>query len=658
MTEASKVGSSAAGNGPPHRPRLAFRLGVTGARYLEESGLEALRKKVDFVLNSVREDVLRLASEAGVAAFYAGVDPHHPSPLLRFVSPLARGSDRLAAEAALKTGYELYVPMPFALDEYKKDFKGAEKPSERPLTAEADVAQFDQLFMHAGASLALDGGRHEQDRAYEAVGRFVVRHSDLIIAIWDGEPVGGRGGTADIVEYALSNGVPVWWIPTAPERTPVLLADIEDLRDPRAEAGDAPGDVLRAFVERHIRPPAPARRDRHGLISWLARLGQKRLVSPLAEFYAEDASPPWWWTRAYGWMMYVASACKLPWTDLPCPDDPVAKYWFDLYKPTDLRAGEYAARYRSAYVWLFFLATLTLIFGATAAVTHSESVWLALIAAIAMVLEGVTLLITYVVVHAAIRGDWHERFIEYRLLAELCRKQQVLAPLGRAVSLGAVRRMLLREVGNATQKAVAQSHSKKAKAAIEISDHSAWVAWLFAALERAAPLPSGNIAADLEPFVKRQLLDELIGEQLRYHRGREKMSGRADEKFFAVGHISFFLVCICVCVKLAAVFHSVNLEAVGGDGFYRFLGWLAIILPAISAAALGIRSYAELQLLVEQSRHMIEELQHAEARITRIRLQRPLAAEDIGTETYAVATLMLQDLEGWSRLFKVKAIEP
>jgi hypothetical protein len=34
-----------------------------------------------------------------------------------------------------------------------------------------------------------------------------------------------------------------------------------------------------------------------------------------------------------------------------------------------------------------------------------------------------------------------------------------------------------------------------------------------------------------------------------------------------------------------------------------------------------------------------------------------MAAQDLGAETDAVATLMLQDLEGWARLFQVKPLE-
>jgi hypothetical protein len=39
--------------------------------------------------------------------------------------------------------------------------------------------------------------------AYRRVGHYVVDHCDLLIAIWDGQPARGRGGTADIVQYAL-----------------------------------------------------------------------------------------------------------------------------------------------------------------------------------------------------------------------------------------------------------------------------------------------------------------------------------------------------------------------------------------------------------------------------------------------------------------------
>jgi hypothetical protein len=42
-----------------------------------------------------------------------------------------------------------------------------------------------------------------EDSFYKA-GKLVVEHSDILFAVWNGLPAEGKGGTADIVEYAKS----------------------------------------------------------------------------------------------------------------------------------------------------------------------------------------------------------------------------------------------------------------------------------------------------------------------------------------------------------------------------------------------------------------------------------------------------------------------
>jgi hypothetical protein len=44
------------------------------------------------------------------------------------------------------------------------------------------------------------------DAAYEEAGRIIVDEGDQVLAVWDGQPADGRGGTGDIVAYALSTG--------------------------------------------------------------------------------------------------------------------------------------------------------------------------------------------------------------------------------------------------------------------------------------------------------------------------------------------------------------------------------------------------------------------------------------------------------------------
>ena len=196
-------------------------------------------------------------------------------------------------------------------------------------------------------------------------------------------------------------------------------------------------------------------------------------------------------------MRFASGGHNPPYTPPQPPDDGVAAYWFRLYDPANARAGEYAARYRSTYVWIFLLATLALVFGALAGLFHGVNETAVIIMA---GLELLMLMAIVVFVIAAMRFEWHEHSIEYQLLAELCRKQQVLAPLGRAVSLGAVRHM-------------------------GAPGRAAWVAWLFATYRRTAPLPRGDIAVARLEGLHRDVLEGLIEEQSQYHKARGAKAG-------------------------------------------------------------------------------------------------------------------------------------
>ena len=70
--------------------------------------------------------------------------------------------------------------------------------------------EFDLLLGRASAVVELDGAREPPGREgewYEAAGRLMLGHSDVLIAIWDGQPAAGRGGTAEIVAEAVELGV-------------------------------------------------------------------------------------------------------------------------------------------------------------------------------------------------------------------------------------------------------------------------------------------------------------------------------------------------------------------------------------------------------------------------------------------------------------------
>jgi hypothetical protein len=52
------------------------------------------------------------------------------------------------------------------------------------------------------------------------------------------------------------------------------------------------------------------------------------------------------------------------------------------------------------------------------------------------------------------------------------------------------------------------------------------------------------------------------------------------------------------------------------------------------------------------------EMEAAKDRIQQIEAGEPLASQILGSEIYGVATLMLQDIQGWMQLFRAKVVEP
>lgn len=170
----------------PSSPSL--RIGVSGHRVppkLPASSEAPLRAHIDRIL----------------AAIAAAARKADAVTELVVVSSLAEGSDRIVAEAGLAAGFVLQAVLPLKRAEYVLDFE-----------SKASHAEFEQLLARACDVIELDGGADERPRAYEAAGLFMLANIDVLIAIWDGEVAAGIGGTAQIVERAVADGIVVVWI--------------------------------------------------------------------------------------------------------------------------------------------------------------------------------------------------------------------------------------------------------------------------------------------------------------------------------------------------------------------------------------------------------------------------------------------------------------
>ncbi|HET7032309.1 MAG TPA: hypothetical protein VFJ48_04230, partial [Casimicrobiaceae bacterium] len=175
--------------GPPPVP-FVLCVGVTGHRadVLPEGSIPVLRDRV--------RDVLQRIEQSGRALHKAERDCFAPSePKLRFVSPIADGADQIAAEVALELGWELQAILPFERTAYRAS-----------LANHGARERFDALIERAACLLELPGDPDHGFDAYVMTGRATVSHSDVLVAIWDGLPPRGRGGTGEVVQLALMRG--------------------------------------------------------------------------------------------------------------------------------------------------------------------------------------------------------------------------------------------------------------------------------------------------------------------------------------------------------------------------------------------------------------------------------------------------------------------
>ena len=560
---------------------------------------------------------------------------------LSLMTPLARGADRIAAREARRLGIPYDVPMPFALEEYEKDFTGSVEtcPQGKVLSAAEDLREFRDLLSDCRGKVMLDGARSLKrgesgfvpgadlfsGLSYQAVGRFVVRHCDLLIAVWDGSAARGRGGAQEIVEFASRAGVPVWWVHATEAREPVWISDKLDLY-----AAPRPRIAAQA-LEMHLAlllpaPPAadPGRPLMHAIVKGFHGPGG----DSASEYFQEQCRPPNGIWKTHAWIMK-----RLTGSGKRSGKGPVSAsgatqaeqgYWHRLQSQAGRLAEVYAARYRSSYVLIILLAASSLIVGAGVPLlegtAYQEHSWYF------SGLECVLLSLTVWIFGLAASGNWHRKSIEYRLLAELFRKQKTLGALGWALPIAGVEHLA-------------------------DCEWLSWVAWLLAATQRASPFPQCEVDDEGRTQLRIQDLRALLLEQIEYHDRTEKNSVRAAERLEWLGSVLFLALGVLALAKFGVVFWR---EA---SGWMRAIELLGVVFASLSAAALALRSYAELQVLAEQSRTMKGDLKRALARTERIDPARALASQALGEEAAAVAALMLQDLEGWGRIFRGKLVE-
>ena len=130
-------------------------------------------------------------------------------PASTVFSPLAVGADRLVARKLLeRRGSRLIAVLPIPEADYIDDFGPSDLHRKNYEGAEARQ-EFRHWLSHRAIETIVMPPSATRNESYEKVGFYVAKYSDVMIAVWDGLPSQGRGGTADIVARAKLLGKPI-----------------------------------------------------------------------------------------------------------------------------------------------------------------------------------------------------------------------------------------------------------------------------------------------------------------------------------------------------------------------------------------------------------------------------------------------------------------
>ena len=558
----------------PPKPPLAFRVGIVGHRpnRLQAADMVMLSDTIRYILIAVQDEVAEV--ERTQAALFAG-----SAPVLRAISPLAEGTDRLFADQALALGWHLCCVMPFPREEYEKDFLGDS-------ALEADSLERFRTFLDSGDSakrptyLELDGSRVDQGLAYGTCGRVVLDLSDLLIVVWDGDTTQDKkGGTAETLAAARNAGVPVVLVDAKAPHHWLMAADpggLTCLKDVRWAVRDA----LTVPITKDYEP------------SQFVHRKQGTPQKCLRKYYAETR-PRWnaavvWKTfrNVVGDLKFSIASCKVKafeadvLADWPRDESTPAAALVNRLRPyyawPDKLADLYADRYRSGFILCYLLAA-----AAVGLALLPLGLGRVRLERLSCALELGCIVLVLVLFLLARSRQWHERWLDYRLAAELIRHLRIVAPICGKPPLPPV----------------------PAHQAMHGLPEATWMNWHLRAVTRAMGLAS----AELD---RKYLLDHLcqlrtyLKGQVGFHHNGERRGESIESRL----HLGVGIV--LGLTMLACVLHLVHATVPG-----HLLTFFCGFLPAIGGALAAINNQGEFRRIAKRSHAMHVSIARLIARI-------------------------------------------
>lgn len=598
----------------PPSVRLVIRVGITGHRRRQLLDLKyndtELRKSVALVLEHIRGTAERVSQRRS--------SPFRGPWSVRLLSPLADGSDQIVADEADKLGYELQCPLPYSWQDCEKDFTDPDSPDPDSLR------DFRRLLKKATAVLELPGKRKVSE-SYLAVGKVVLQQCDILIAIWDGQPASKIGGTAQITGEALRNQIPIVWI---------------DARPPHRilRAGSDPTNPV------ELKSPEVSQQLETSLGSMSPKEEQKYLRF-LDEKQPEWKLAAWFWLfcKSFVWNWKRPTFRITPFRVRDCGE------WVDKWRnpPEKLSGknihvgGQAEASYRPYFAWADGLAEIladryrssfvaNYLMGACAVIFAFIGFHNSHLGQTAHGWYVAELILIFVILGFFWMDRnyyWHQRWIDYRLLAEGFRQMESLFPFGQVPP--SFEPPLFLEGGQ---------------------NDGTWFKWYFRSVVRQADLLRARID---EVYIEdsRQVLAKCISSQVRYH-------AKSKSRFHRLSHhLHWLALALFTFTTVACGLHFLPWKAWSPNYYHTIeaiLTGMAIGLPAFGAAIEGIVHQGEFRQIAKRSQGIHDNLQSLLRDVEDDKKQ--LSYQQLGQIANRFCTSQSEEQAHWRSLFSGKPI--
>ena len=230
-----------------HAPLCGNTLRVGGIGHrpsrLKHASSDRLLEQIKSVLSSTRTIVNELLTASG--------DCLNGETMLRVITSLAEGSDQFIATAALALGVKLECPLPFPREIFESTFSD-----------QGSIPAFRKLIIQADVVFEMGGDLGKPEDAYHDTARALLAQSDILLAISDGQPAAGIGGTSETIDFAYQRGIGIFIIEAAaPHR--IRFNDSSDwintLREYLKGILLLPSEAAQAWWNQYFSEPWPSR---------------------------------------------------------------------------------------------------------------------------------------------------------------------------------------------------------------------------------------------------------------------------------------------------------------------------------------------------------------------------------------------------------------